>query len=75
MKQVKEALRKGDLVRNKSTGKLYIVTAVGDSELSIWIMLAQVGESDKLGDNEIVYLSQYFELVSKAGTSIAKKTT
>ena len=34
MKEGKE-LKTGDLVRNKATGTLYIVTGVGDGELSV----------------------------------------
>ena len=72
MKEGKE-LKTGDLVRNKATGTLYIVTGVGDGELSVWITLTEVGESNGHGNNGIVYLSQYFELVSEAGAEIGKK--
>ena len=72
MKEGKE-LKTGDLVRNKATGTLYIVTGVGDGELSVWITLTEVGESSGHGNNDIVYLSQYFELVSEAGAEIGKK--
>ena len=72
MKEGKE-LKTGDLVRNKSTGTLYIVTGVGDGELSVWITLTEVGESSGHGNNDIVYLSQYFELVSEAGVDIGKE--
>jgi len=64
--------RVGDLVRNKATGNLYIVTGVGDGELSVWITLTEVGES-AVFRNDIVYLSQYFELVSGAGEDIGKE--
>jgi len=64
--------RVGDLVRNKATGNLYIVTGVGDGELSVWICLTEVGESAAFR-NDIVYLSQYFELVSGAGEDIGKE--
>ena len=73
MKEGKETLKIGDLVRNKSTGTLYLVTGVGDGEMSIWIMLTEVGESNRSGNNDIVYLSQYFELVSEAGADIGKE--
>ena len=73
MKEGKETLKIGDLVRNKSTGTLYLVTGVGDGEMSIWIMLTEVGESNRGGNNDIVYLSQYFELVSEAGANIGKE--
>ena len=72
MREGKE-LKTGDLVRNKSTGTLYLVTGVGDGEMSIWIMLTEVGESNRSGNNDIVYLSQYFELVSEAGADIGKE--
>ena len=72
MKEGKE-LKTGDLVRNKSTGTLYIFTGVGDGELSVWITLTEVGESSGHGNNDIVYLSQYFELVSEAGADIGKE--
>jgi len=71
MKEEKQ-LKTGDLVRNKATGTLYIVTGVGDGELSVWITLTEVGESNGHGNNDIVYLSQYFELVSEAGAEIGK---
>jgi hypothetical protein len=73
MKEGKETLKIGDLVRNKSTGTLYLVTGVGDGEMSIWIMLTEVGESNRSGNNDIVYLSQYFELVSEAGEDLGKE--
>ena len=59
-------LKTGDLVRNKTTGTLYLVTGVGDGEMAVWITLTEVGESSSSRNNEIVYLSQYFELVSEA---------
>ena len=73
MREEKETLKTGDLVRNKSTGTLYLVTGVGDGQMSIWILLTEVGESNRGGNNDIVYLAQYFELVSEAGAGIAKE--
>jgi hypothetical protein len=73
MREGKETLKIGDLVRNRSTGTLYLVTGVGDDEMSIWIMLTEVGESSRGGNNDIVYLSQYFELVSGAGEDVGKE--
>ena len=73
MREETAALKIGDLVRNKSTSTLYLVTGVGDGELSVWITLTEVGESTAHGNNDIVYLSQYFELVSEAGKDIGKE--
>ena len=64
-------MKVGDLVRNKATGKLYVVNGVGDGELNIWITLSPVGKYSPRED--IVYLSQYFELVSPAGKVIGKE--
>ncbi len=73
MKQNKEILKTGDLVRNKATGNLYLVTGVGDGEMSVWITLTEVGESSRGRNNDIVYLSQYFKLVSEAGAVIGEE--
>lgn len=54
----------GDLVKNKSTGDLAIVTGIGGSELKMWITLSPVRGS-KLG-KDIVYHAEYFEVVSEA---------
>ena len=64
-------MRVGDLVRNKATGKLYIVNGVGDGDLKIWITLSPVGPYNPMED--VVYLSQYFELVREAGKDIGKE--
>ena len=46
------AVEVGDLVRNRVTGCLYIVTGVGGDELKMWITL--------YGTNDIVYHAVYF---------------
>lgn len=48
----------GDLVRNRVTGCLYIVTGVGGGEQKKWITLH--------GTEEVVYHAEYFEIVSSA---------
>lgn len=52
------AVEVGDLVRNRATGCLHIVTGVGGDELKMWITL--------YGTNDIVYHAEYFEIVSSA---------
>lgn len=52
------AVEVGDLVRNRVTGCLYIVTGVGGDELKMWITL--------YGTNDIVYHAEYFEVISSA---------
>jgi len=52
------AVEVGDLVRNRVTGCLHIVTGVGGDELKMWITL--------YGTNDIVYHAEYFEIVSSA---------
>ena len=64
-------MKVGDLVKNKASGKLYVVNGVGDGELNIWITLSPVGDYNPRED--VVYLSQYFELVSEAGKDIGKE--
>ena len=54
----------GDLVRNKTTGDLAIVTGVGGSETKMWVTLAPTRGS-MLGEN-IVYHAEYFEVISEA---------
>ena len=53
----------GDLVRNKSTGDLAIVTGVGDVEDKMWLTLMPTRGS-KLG-KDIVYHAEYFEVISQ----------
>ena len=53
----------GDLVRNKSTGELAIVTGVGEHEAKKWLTLLTFGNS-KLGE-DIVYHAEFFEIVSE----------
>ena len=64
-------MKVGDLVRNKASGKLYVVNGVGAGDLKIWITLSPVGDYSPRED--VVYLSQYFELVSEAGKHIGKE--
>ena len=64
-------MKLGDLVKNKASGKLYVVNGVGDGDMNIWVTLIPVGEPRP--EEEAVYLSQYFELVSEAGKNIEKQ--
>lgn len=57
-------MKVGDLVRNKASGKLYVVNGVGEGDLNIWITLSPVGDYSPRED--VVYLTQYFELVNEA---------
>jgi len=62
----------GDLVRNKATGELAIVKKRGEGDLAIWMTLLPIDRS--VADDDIVYLAEYFELVSEAkGHAIEKK--
>jgi len=54
----------GDLVRNKSTGDLALVTGVGGGEQKMWLTLMPTRGS-KLG-KDIVYHAEYFEVISEA---------
>ncbi len=53
----------GDLVRNKTTGDLAIVTGVGGSDIKMWLSLSPIRGSKFVKD--IVYHAEYFEVVSK----------
>jgi len=53
----------GDLVRNKATGDLAIVTGIGGAETKMWVTLSPTRGS-KLG-KDIVYHAEYFDVVSK----------
>tara|TARA_Y100001972_G_C7572001_1_gene287063 strand:- start:670 stop:849 length:180 start_codon:yes stop_codon:yes gene_type:complete len=57
-------MRVGDLVRNKATGDLAIVTGTGGNETTMWLTLIPTRGS-KLG-KDIVYHSEYFEVISEA---------
>jgi hypothetical protein len=57
------AMKSGDLVRNKATGDLAIVAKRGEGDLGIWMTLLPL-EDSALG-REIVYLVEYFEVVSE----------
>ena len=57
-------MKSGDLVRNKATGDLAIVAKRGEGDLDVWMTLLPL-EGSALG-REIVYLVEYFEIVSEA---------
>jgi len=59
-------MKVGDLVRNRSTGDLAIVTGVGGNSTKMWLTLSPIRGS-KLG-RDIVYHAEYFELVNRANT-------
>tara|TARA_R100000406_G_scaffold3956_1_gene2879 strand:+ start:580 stop:771 length:192 start_codon:yes stop_codon:yes gene_type:complete len=52
----------GDLVRNKSTGDIALVTGIGGNETKMWVTLSPIRGSN-LGGN-IVYHAEYFEVIS-----------
>ena len=54
----------GDLVKNKSTGDLAVVTGVGSVEGKMWLTLSPTRGS-KLG-KDIVYHAEFFEVISEA---------
>lgn len=56
-------MKTGDLVRNKATGDLAIVAKRGEGDLDIWMTLIPMRNS-ALG-REIVYLAEYFEVISE----------
>tara|TARA_R100000458_G_C8270579_1_gene245342 strand:+ start:299 stop:487 length:189 start_codon:yes stop_codon:yes gene_type:complete len=51
-------MREGDLVRNKATGRLFVVTAVGSEEEKEWITVF-----NPLHPN-IIYHAEFFEVIS-----------
>jgi hypothetical protein len=53
----------GDLVKNKATGDIALVTGTGGDEAKMWITLSPIRGS-KLG-SEIVYHAEYFEVISE----------
>ncbi len=57
-------MKAGDLVRHKATGELAIVRQRGKGDLAIWMTL--VPFRSQMIDKEIIYLAEYFELVSEA---------
>ena len=57
-------MKAGDLVKNKATGELAIVRHRGEGDLAIWMTL--IPFKGNLIDRDIVYLAEYFELVSPA---------
>ena len=54
----------GDLVKNKATGDMAIITGVGIVENKMWLTLSSI-RGIKLG-KDIVYHAEYFEVVSEA---------
>ena len=54
----------GDLVKNRATGDIALVTGVGGVEGKMWLTLLPTRGS-KLGKN-IVYHAEYFEVLSEA---------
>ena len=54
----------GDLVKNRATGDLAVVTGVGGVEGKMWLTLSPTRGS-KLG-KDIVYHAEYFEVISSA---------
>jgi len=54
----------GDLVRHKQTGELAVVTSLGDGELEIWMTLIPM--KDSVLGKDLVYLVEYFEVVSSS---------
>ena len=54
----------GDLVKNRATGDLAVVTGVGGIEGKMWLTLSPTRGS-KLG-KDIVYHAEYFEVISSA---------
>ena len=59
-------MKVGDLVRNKATGELAIVKQRGEGDLAIWMTLISI--DGNVPGEDIVYLAEYFELVSEAKT-------
>ena len=57
-------MKAGDLVRNKATGELAIVRQRGEGDLAIWMTLIPFN-SESI-DRDVIYLAEYFELVSEA---------
>ena len=57
-------MKVGDLVRHKQTGELAVVTALGDQELEIWMTLIPM--KDSVLGKDLVYLVEYFEVVSSS---------
>ena len=53
----------GDLVRNKATGDIALVTGIGGDEAKMWVTLSPLRGS-KLGE-DIVYHAEYFEVISE----------
>jgi hypothetical protein len=63
-------MKPGDLVRNKATGELAIVAGRGEGGLNIWVTLIPVKNS--FLSKEIIYLAEYFELVSEGQVELHK---
>ena len=54
----------GDLVKNKATGELGIVTGVGEEDTKRWVTLAPVKTTGAMGE-DIVYHAEYFDIISE----------
>jgi hypothetical protein len=61
-------VKAGDLVRNKETGELAIVKHRGEGDLALWMTL--IPSKPNLIEKEIIYLAEYFELVSEAKANV-----
>ena len=57
-------MKVGDLVRHKQTGELAVVTSLGDQQLEIWMTLVPL--KDSVLGKDLVYLVEYFEVVSSS---------
>ena len=57
-------MRVGDLVRNKATGDLAIVTGVGGKGKTLWLTLCPARYN--IFGKDIVYHADYFEVISEA---------
>ena len=58
-------MKVGDLIRNKATGELAIVTGVGEKELKLWITLAPLYMKSAYLYEHTVYFASYFEVISE----------
>ena len=54
----------GDLVRNRATGDIALVTGIGGAEAKMWLTLLPT-KGGKLGE-DIVYHAEFFEVVCEA---------
>ena len=54
----------GDLIRNKATGEIGIITGVGEEDAKKWLTVEPVKKKSTLGSS-IVYHAEYFEIISE----------